>query len=650
VADVDTHSEVSIVVEGHDDSDNTVFPAQSWPIGAEGEFKTLAMLSPGVNRLVLRVGDASTTLVLTYMPALEKPPLYLAILVAKDSPLLIACPPIKYGAISTAHSSLEAAITKFRMTAYMWQALTAESFRRHGLGRRSFRLEEEWALDTTSSLFITAQKSGMDCTVPIAPGSGAHRSTAKVHIVRSPLTVKEIRETEGNGIWSAFKDALRLQGGVFEDANRPVVAGLVLDAHETVNHYFGHREIHHHDRLAGYSQRAVHNSWSMSMAVFGSQSCFAWPRFLEEVSTCLRDQRDSGLVTGSLARTCALSQHEFMVGVVHAFGAPTFGRINFEEGTWAQHFSVEECQHEADEGPYVVVGSAKLGNDEDIWSLRQALSVWYKPHFWTLEDSANLRRAQAIAAGRHNFPNVTVAIDNDPDLDCEDEEKAKQLEIVAEAGIARITFNGIDEVIPIAADPAGIITYTRVRYTMEELAKLSGSAFDQVSPLMLTVLGMNGRDTTIGNVWRLFGRPTILRVPGSDIKLYKQSVICDAIEDYSDDNENNRLWHWATLLTRRHEDGSIENATKIDIRTGCLLDGIYVHFGQRRMHCGVRRDYGGHANEARDIPAGREIVKVEVARTDTEMRGLRMYLDDGTAWGALSGDDWFDEAPAVLGE
>lgn len=42
------------------------------------------------------------------------------------------------------------------MTAYMWQAMTAEDLRCHGVGRRTFRLEEEWTSDTVSRDFINA--------------------------------------------------------------------------------------------------------------------------------------------------------------------------------------------------------------------------------------------------------------------------------------------------------------------------------------------------------------------------------------------------------------------------------------------------------------------------------------------------------------
>lgn len=49
------------------------------------------------------------------------------------------CPPSKRGGFYSAHADLDGAIAKLRMTAYMWQALTAEDMRSKDLGRRSFR-------------------------------------------------------------------------------------------------------------------------------------------------------------------------------------------------------------------------------------------------------------------------------------------------------------------------------------------------------------------------------------------------------------------------------------------------------------------------------------------------------------------------------
>ena len=112
-----------------------VFPEQTWPIHS-GHFKALVMLSPGPNTLEVfhmqhngQEPSSRTTCSLQYIPLLQYPPLHLAIMVAKDSPLLMDCPPQKAGGLSSAHSDLNAAVEKFRMTAYMWQAMTAEDMR-----------------------------------------------------------------------------------------------------------------------------------------------------------------------------------------------------------------------------------------------------------------------------------------------------------------------------------------------------------------------------------------------------------------------------------------------------------------------------------------------------------------------------------------
>lgn len=78
------------------------------------------------------------------------------------------CPRYKAAGISSAHSSLEAAIVKFRTIAYMWQALTAKDMRMKGLSGRAFRLDE-YVLDTTStpSVNTVGQQNRSDSMGPI---------------------------------------------------------------------------------------------------------------------------------------------------------------------------------------------------------------------------------------------------------------------------------------------------------------------------------------------------------------------------------------------------------------------------------------------------------------------------------------------------
>lgn len=72
----------------------------------------MIILSPGSNKLILHHNyngeiQDSIEFIVTYIPLLQFPPLHLAIMVAKDSPLLIDCPPSKRGGFSSAHADLD---------------------------------------------------------------------------------------------------------------------------------------------------------------------------------------------------------------------------------------------------------------------------------------------------------------------------------------------------------------------------------------------------------------------------------------------------------------------------------------------------------------------------------------------------------------
>lgn len=217
------------------------FPVQNWPV-SDGHWRALVLLSSGTNHVTIEQyhnnhATESLRLSLTYVPLLQVPPLHLAIMVARDSPLLIDCPPVKRGGLSSAHAGLDAAIAKFRMTAYMWQALTAEDMRSKGLGRRSFRFEEEWSMDTTTA---DAMHMGYE-----PDSTSAMRATAKIHVIRSDKTVAELHASDvaqqnpagrrRDDLHKYFEEALlKANGGIFVSNARSVVAGLILDSHYSV--------------------------------------------------------------------------------------------------------------------------------------------------------------------------------------------------------------------------------------------------------------------------------------------------------------------------------------------------------------------------------------------------------------------------------
>ncbi|CAI4218935.1 unnamed protein product [Parascedosporium putredinis] len=576
--------ESCVVIETTDGRDKPTFPPQTWPV-INGRVKAMVMLSPGANTITVVLDDKEaaeptatrSSINLTYLPLLQTPPLHLAIMVAKDSPLLIDCPAGRYSAVSSAHSSLDAAIAKFRMTAYMWQAMTAEDMRLKGLGRRAFRFDEEWNADTTSLQFVTARHDAA------LAENGAMRSTAKIHIVRSERTVAEIRSmkcaqqnpraSKPDSLHEYFKEALVLHGGPFESSCQPVVAGLILDTHYSMQE----------DIILGHAALGSHDNRGISLGIMGSHLTYSWPRFLEEVVPCLTDDRNPGNTVGNDARECG----SFWEACAY----------------WPRNFLVRTayCTKRTCDGVLVTDGETV---NEAVWDLRDALSFRAFPHFWLPDDISFSPEARVAT------PTLTV----DPG---ESQEEAC-LVIASAAGLIR-----------------------NVSYLLSNLE----TRFDRELPLSISVLGLNGKSRMVKNAWQLFASESFIRVRGTNLVLHKQSVASTDLQN--GEHANTQFWKWATLLQKRAKgkDG-FARATKIDVRTGCILDGAYVYYSDKeRVNCGPRigkwggkHTFGGHASEKSDIPKNAEIVKVEVSRESYILHGIRLTLSNGTVWGQLDGD------------
>ena len=391
----------------------------------------MVILSPGSNKLILHHNyngeiQDSIELTVTYIPLLQFPPLHLAIMVAKDSPLLIDCPPSKRGGFSSAHADLDGAIAKLRMTAYMWQALTAEDMRSKGLGRRSFRFDEEWAVDTLSRDFLQAKYDDS------LESESAMRSTAKIHIVRSSRTTSELRDAQiaqqnpsarrKNDLFDYFLDALKEAGGPFTSSARPIVAGLILDSH-----YSPTRNL-----ILAHAALGCSNPKGISLGMFGSHLTYSWPRFLEEVPACLTDTRPPGDKVGNdngecgtMWEACSIGQGAHIHEVGHAFGSPHRPGI-MERGyaqDWPKNFlpRTAYCAHTKSEG---VLVTAETPNNAR-WNLVDALAFSVLPHFRLPTDPvlpAHIRDAS---------PTVQVVYEDDENL-------VAALGVESAAGIAQV--------------------------------------------------------------------------------------------------------------------------------------------------------------------------------------------------------------------
>ncbi|TVY82400.1 putative zinc metalloproteinase [Lachnellula suecica] len=515
---ISSHSDEDfLTITTHDASSTTTFPIQNWPIAGK-RFKALSGHATG-----------SVGLSLTYIPLLQNPPLHLAIMIAKDSSLIIDCLPHKRGGISSAHSDLDAAINKFRMTAYMWQALTTEDMRSKGLGRRSFRVEEEWSAETLSREFLQIANEA----------SGKHmRSIAKIHLVKSDKTVAELRDanfaqqnkkaTRDSALFTFFNAALKAHGGPFASSAHPVVAGLILDSAYSTEQ----------DLILGHAALGLSNPTGVSLGIFGSHLTYSWPRFLEEVPACLMDTAVPGNTVGndngecaSMWEACSIGQGAFLHEVGHAFGAPHTSGIMARGYAqyWPKNFlpKTAYCAHKQTEGAMVIDGET---GDDARWDLCDALSFKLQSHFRLPTDP--VLSQEALVAE----PSVQVVYDDD--------EKAEFMRLVIScpSQIVRLKFNGTGEAEPTIAAPV-----QKQQFTIDELE----SRFERTQPLKLEVLGMNDKSRTVGDAWKLFSQVSFIRIPGYSILLKKKSFVFDVFQAAS--AAETKSWDWAVLLGKRWE-------------------------------------------------------------------------------------------------
>ncbi|KAK9479144.1 putative peptidase family-domain-containing protein [Lipomyces japonicus] len=260
------------------------FPPQSFAV-SDGYFKALVHLVPGSNVVQFRfspgqymhnIPSTTSTLNLTYIPLLQNAPLHLAIIVAKDSELKFDAPRDQ---VERGQNTLDIAVKKLRMAGYLWQAFTGEQMQRNGMGRRCFRLHEEYQPDS------------------VARNDTKSRHTAYVHIIRSEKTMNEIRDankaqqnknaTDAGALFGIALDAINRHGGPFaptpsgEDTH---VAALILDTKWDSNI----KLIRGHAALGG-------GSGHVKLAIFGSHSTHAWPSCVEEIASCFLDTRQANL-------------------------------------------------------------------------------------------------------------------------------------------------------------------------------------------------------------------------------------------------------------------------------------------------------------------------------------------------------------------
>lgn len=448
------------------------------------------------------------------------------------------------------------------------------------------------------------------------------KSVPKVHLIRTDKTVAELRNpqyaqqnrraTKDQMLHQIFTQALMQHGAPFDSSYRPVVAGLILDSKYSIEQ----------DLILGHAALGCHNADGISLGMFGSHLTYSWPRFFDEITSCLSDATPPGDSVGndnkecdSMSRACFIGQGAFLHEVGHAFGADHTSGIMARgySNDWANNFLPQAVDSKHD---------AK-------WDLQDALRFMLKPHF-------RLPGDERITS---DFIQAEIRIEVPADGD------GDSLTVCSTSGLAQVvvtsTGNDSTKTYDLRSESSGICT----EFLITDL-----QSFDRAMPLQISALAMNGKTKVVKDAWRLLASKPYISLPGTKVKLRKRSVKAANMTEYE---EGDHVTNWSVLLRKRGSKGSLARASGIDLRVGCTFDGAVVYYNDStRQNCGPaeyggsgERDFGGHASEHKDIPKKARIVKVEIGERGSwgGLDGIRMTLDNGDTWGDLNADTEHDK-------
>lgn len=144
----------------------------------------------------------------------------------------------------------------------------------------------------------------------------------------------------------------------------------------------------------------------------------------------------------------------------------------------------------------------------------------------------------------------------------------------------------------------------------------------------------------------MFAVKSSVRIPHTNIRLFKRSVYCDGLET----NPTRRCYEWAQLLKEKGPDNNVYRAVSIDLNVGAIWDGGKVkyedghssHWGPMERD-GEEHHFGGHLSQELTLPRDVNIKRIEINRGDQGsgvMDGIRMHLSNQrTSAGELNHGD-----------
>lgn len=265
--------------------------------------------------LDLAVDRGKLTLLFNELP--NNKPVHLCVIVGRDSNGTYDMPAYRLQRGEVAN--LETAIRKLKVAGRLMQAFTQDEFRVLGLSNRSFQFVEE----TSSKQTLFGYS--VDSPTP-------HKEV-KVHVLRSPKTVAELRDpnlaqqnpnaSDSGGLFSHALEVIRNNVelfGPYKQLNTAIqCAVLYLDAHFDIKSQM----ILTHAALGG-------GSGEVKLAIFGSHGLHSWPVNFPQVGPSFLDA--TPLSTREVANDCNqcgtsweclnITMGAFMHEIGHSLGSP----------------------------------------------------------------------------------------------------------------------------------------------------------------------------------------------------------------------------------------------------------------------------------------------------------------------------------------
>lgn len=373
-------------------NDNLVFPPQFHEVN-NGQFKAIVHVSPGrPNCFTVNVKSHARLdssgflenetknsdlgkLTLFFNPLPENKPLHFCVIMGRDSMGSYDMP--KYKLRQGQVADLESAVQRLKVAARMMQAFTQDEFHIVGMSNRSFQVVEE-----------TVHHQGI---FGYNVDSKEPHTEAKIHVIRSPKSVKELRDPNyaqqnpkatDNG-W-LFGHALDLIGR--QDFYQPYkqmgtaiqCAVMYLDAH------WDSKMILTHAALGG-------GTGEIKLAIFGSHGLHSYPlTFLQISPSFLDDTRLSINEVANDANQCSTSWEclnicmgAFMHEIGHLFGSPhqTDGVMLRDYIRWNRSFMTREafCVRENRHGEMVDRNGS--WSKRCLWNIRDLMRYFYHDSF-----------------------------------------------------------------------------------------------------------------------------------------------------------------------------------------------------------------------------------------------------------------------------